>query len=257
MENEKLESMLIDYIEGRLNEVDKRKVEDELIKNPEAYKTYDQLKEVMLVMDATKMREPSEELKVSFHQLLQNEINNSKTTKTVFFSPTFYRVAAAVAFFAIVGTIGYLVRQHQVREAEVAALREEMQKTRELIVDKLNNDLSASQRIQGVNVALTVDKADDEIVGALVKAMNEDPNTNVRLAALEALSKFHDEPTVRKALVQSLPKQKDPVIQIALIQLMVRMKEKTIIKDLERIIEDEKSLEAVKNEAHSGILKLS
>jgi HEAT repeat protein len=79
----------------------------------------------------------------------------------------------------------------------------------------------------------------------------------VRLNALEALSRFKEEPEVKKALINALSTQKDPVIQIALIQLMVEMKEKSVVKDLERIIEDERTMRAVKDEAYSGILRLS
>src|SRR5690606_24528787 len=102
-----------------------------------------------------------------------------------------------------------------------------------------------------------IESADDDVVEALIKRMNEDPNTNVRLAALDALSKFHDEPQVRKALVEGLSSQKDPVVQIALIQLMVKIKEKGIVTDLKRIVDDEQSMKAVKDEAYSGLLELS
>jgi HEAT repeat protein len=121
----------------------------------------------------------------------------------------------------------------------------------------LDNSQSASQRIQGVNVAMGAEKADDEVVKALVKLMNEDPNSNVRLAALEALSKFIDEAPVRNAILTSLSKQKDPVVQIALIQLLVRMKEKGVVNDLQKIVDDEGTIQAVKDEAYTGILKLS
>jgi hypothetical protein len=38
---------------------------------------------------------------------------------------------------------------------------------------------------------------------------------------------------------------------------MVNMKEKEVIKELEKITNDESSLPAVKDEAHAGILRLS
>ncbi len=87
--------------------------------------------------------------------------------------------------------------------------------------------------------------------------MNEDPNTNVRLAALDALSKFHTEPQVRKVLLDALSTQKDPMVQIALIQLMVKMKEKSVVNDLKKIVDDSETMKAVKDEAYSGILILS
>ena len=58
-------------------------------------------------------------------------------------------------------------------------------------------------------------------------------------------------------LEQHLVKQKDPVVQISLIRLMVEMKEKSVIKELDRITKDNESIKAVKDEAYSGLLKLS
>jgi hypothetical protein len=46
-------------------------------------------------------------------------------------------------------------------------------------------------------------------------------------------------------------------VQIALIQLLVRLKEKGVVNELERMVEDEQNLKAVKDEASNGILKLS
>jgi hypothetical protein len=100
-------------------------------------------------------------------------------------------------------------------------------------------------------------KPDDEIVDVLFKTLRNDPNTNVRLAALEALSRFHEDPAIRKRLVTGLTEQTDPMVQIRLIQLMVEMKEKEIVDDLKQMVDDEGTMKAVKDEAYSGILKLS
>jgi HEAT repeat protein len=111
--------------------------------------------------------------------------------------------------------------------------------------------------VQGATIAYTIGKADDEVVNALAKALNEDRNTNVRLAALEALAKFYQEENVRQLLIKSLSIQNDEVVQIALIQVLVQMKEKGIVKELEKITRDTEVLKAVKDEAFTGILKLS
>lgn len=261
MEKQKLESMLIDYIDNRLNTVDRHMVEQELVSNAESYKLYEELKEVMHLMDRSARLEPSMKLRTGFDDLLKGEMTSARPPKTVFFQPALYRVAAAVALLILGGGIGFWIsKQHEQQLAEndrlTKALEEQVKITQQMLA-MLQNDQSASQRIQGVNVAISIGKADDEIVAALVKAMNEDPNSNVRLAALDALSKFSDDAAVRKALVTSLPKQKDPVVQISLIQLLVKMKEKGVVNDLRKIVDDEKTMQAVKDEAYSGILRLS
>jgi hypothetical protein len=264
MEKEKLEGLLIDYIDNKLNSADRQVIEEELVRNPEAYKLYEELKEIIHAMDQSAQLKPSNRLAQNFHSILEKEIAATTKTRTVFFQPVFYRVAAAVALLILGVAIGFWISRNNANnerlaiiEKEMEATRKQLQDTKQMMLGMLTNELSASQRIQGVNVALKFSEADDDVVQALLSRMNDDPNTNVRLAALDALSKFYIDPDVRKALIASLPKQKDPMVQITLIQLMVRMQEKGIVKDLQRIVDDAGALKPVKDEAYSGILKLS
>ncbi len=256
MEKERLESLLIDYIDGKLSDTDRTLVEQELRKE-EVQHLYNQLNEVIEVMAQASTVEPSSTVGAAFDAGLKAEIEQHKKTKTILFQPTFYRVAAAIALLLVAGSIGFWIRQQQQHAAELQAVRQEMEATKRMLMTMLNDGQSASQRLQGANVAYTMKTTDDEIVKALVLTLNEDPNTNVRLAALDALSKFHEDPAVRSALIKSLSIQTDPSVQIALIQLMVTMKEKSIVHDLENLVDDENTMKAVKDEAYKGLLKLT
>jgi len=258
MEREQLETLLIDYIDGKLSAAERQAVEQELVNNEEAYKLYEELREVIHALDQSPRLEASPSLKDKFDRMLHAEIVAAqRDKKTIFFTTAFYRVAAAVALLVLGGGAGFWISTYQRQQDQIIALREEMQRTKDQMMAMIGNDLSASQRIKGVNVAMTISRADDDVVEALVRTLNKDPNTNVRLAALDALGKFYAEPAVRKALARALEKQSDPVVQIALIQLLVRMKEKGVVNDLKRIIDDEDAIKPVKDEAYSGILKLS
>jgi len=259
MEKEKLESLLIDYIDGKLNESDRSFVEYELSKGEEAYAMYEQLREVIRAMDKSDSIEPTVSLKRDFNKFLESEIEgiHKPKGKEVSFQSNGYRIAAGVALVILGVSIGYQVNKNYRQEQELAKLKMEMDATKQMMMAMLDNQQSASQRMVGATVAYKMAKMDDEIVNALARSMNEDANTNVRLASLEALSKFYQEPGVQKVLIQSLSIQKDPVVQIALIQLLVLMREKSVVKDLEEIVDDPEILKAVKDEAYNGILKLS
>jgi Fic family protein len=166
-------------------------------------------------------------------------------------------VAAAVALVACGVAIGVGINREQAQRNSMLALQQQLNEMKTLMMQRIDDRQSASQRMLGVSVALEFDRPDDEIIGVLVKTLNEDGNTNVRLAALEALSKFSNEDKVRKALIEALRKQKDPVVQIALIQLMVKMKENSIKNELKKIVDDQEVIQPVKDEAYSGLLKLS
>jgi hypothetical protein len=257
MDKEVLESLLVDYIDGKLDEEQRKLVELEVSNNEEAYRVYEQLQEVMRQMDRAPALEPGRGLKSRFDDALNEEIRSKKKAKTVSLLPSVYKIAAAVALVISGVALGLWFNKVSRQEQELMALRKEMAQTKQLMMAMLDNSQSASQRIRGVNVALGIKEADDEVVKALANAMKTDPNTNVRLAALDALSNFIDEQNVRSILINALSQQDDPMVQIALIQLMVKMKEKGVVKDLENIIDNEESIQAVKDEAYTGLMELS
>jgi hypothetical protein len=264
MEKEKLESLLIDYIDNNLNAVDRHMIEHELMHNSVARKIYEELKEVIEVMEQSPRLEPSSNLKTNFDKFLKGEVSAGNKTRAFFFQPAFYRMAAAVALIILGGGVGFWISKSNEDQKRLSDIEREMEVTRKQLADTkqmmlglLDNEQSASQRIKGVNVAMEFQSADDQIVKALFNTLDSDPNTNVRLAALEALAKFKHDPVVRRGLIAALGKQRDPMVQITLIQLMVEMKEKEVVTDLQQIVDDKGSIQAVKDEAYSGILKLS
>jgi hypothetical protein len=256
MEKEKLESLLIDYIEGHVNEEQRKQAEEWIASSEDTALLYRQLKEVITVMNQVKQEEPSSSLKLKFEEALQEEIKKS-TGKQVFFQPWLLRAAAGIGFLVVGIAIGYWINQNNQQKAEMAKLKEQVEENKRMMMAMLDNQQSASQRLMGATVAYELKQADDDIVRALVKTMTEDPNSNVRLAALDALGKFYQQAHVRNALVKSLSSQKDPVVQIALIRLLVQMKEKEVVNELEQITRDGQVIKAVKDEAYAGILKLS
>ena len=256
MEREQLESQIIDYIDGKLGEAERAALERKLAADPEAYRMYEQFREVMGVMNKAAQYEPSSRLRMGFEAALAEELRKQPRGRQVMFTPAVYRVAAGIALLAAGLFGGYWISNNQRQQDEMIAIRKEVEATKQLMQSMIENQSSASQRLEGISVAYKMPTADSDIVHVLVRTMNEDPNSNVRLAAMEALGKFESEP-VRQALVASLPTQKDPVVQIALIQLLVKLQEKRALKGLQNIVEDEQNLKAVKDEAYKGIFRLS
>jgi hypothetical protein len=263
MERERLEGLLIDFIDGRLTEPERKEVKELLSNDGEVRVLYEQLKQVTSAMDRSSEINPSSRLYKGFQQMLKDEAarENAPKQRQVFFTPVIFRAAAAVLLVAAGVAIGYYVNQYNVQQQKIAEVEAENRRLKEDMMANLGNQSSASERMKAVSLAVSYSETerslDNDVVDALVKMLNEDKNTNVRLAALDALIKFEQEPKVRQQLVASLSKQSDPIVQIALIQLMVKMKEKGVLKELNRIIEDTESIKPVKDEAFSGILKLS
>ncbi len=259
MEKEKLESMMIEFVDGTLNDADRQIIEQEIMNNPAAADLFRQTNEVIRSLTQATSIEPTGKLKTNFERMLFEEVQRQpKRSKVIWFGQQqAYRIAAGLALMLASGALFFWMNKGIQQDRELARLKTEMEATKTMMMTMLQNQSSAGQRIQGVSVAYQMKKTDDDIVTALVRVMDHDSNTNVRLAALEALSKFHEQPHVRNALIKSLTTQADPLVQIALIQLLVEIKETQSLKELQRMSSDENLLPAVQDEAHIGIMKLS
>lgn len=262
MEERKMEDLMIDYVEGNLKGELKEHVERTIEKNKEWKLEYERLSKVLRVMNEVEEYTPNTSLRKDFDAMLKEEMGNlSSEAKTIAMKPVnsqwFMRIAASVAMVTLAAVIIVLVMKNQRNEEQLALLKNEMELTRNLVMSSLQNQASASNRLSAVNTVMDMKESDKEITMALINVMNTDNNTNVRLAAVSALSRFSDEIEVRNELLKALETQEDPLVLINLINLMVQLKERGAIEPMKTILEKKEVLDAVKDEAQMGLFKLS
>jgi hypothetical protein len=116
--------------------------------------------------------------------------------------------------------------------------------------------VSASDRIQLVNNSTRETEPGDPTVQVLLNTLNFDPNPNVRLATCEALYRLRDDPRVREGLVHALSVQTDPNVQITLIDMVVSMRVRRAVPQLEKLSKRADALPVVRAQAEAGIGKL-
>ncbi len=167
----------------------------------------------------------------------------------------YWRVAASILLLLGAFWAGSKYKQQPATQQnpEIAALQQEMQEMKKVLATGATANYSASDRIRVINQEFSTAPEDEEIIPLLINTMNSDPNVNVRLAASEALYRLKDNEQVRSALIQSLPIQKDPLMQITLIDMLVGLKEKKAVAPLQRLTEKKNLLPIVKNKAEEGI----
>jgi hypothetical protein len=115
---------------------------------------------------------------------------------------------------------------------------------------------SAGERLEGVTLASRMERPDQALLDALLDTVDNDPNVNVRLSAVEALYLFSHEPRIRERLTESLARQTSPVVQIALIDLLVASREKQAAAALGRLVKDRQARPEVREHAESGLRRL-
>ena len=246
---------LIAYLEGDLALNDRKALLEELKENPALRLELEKLEELYATMEADRDLSVPKELRSDFNKILSEE--KSRHFRSTTLMAWVYRSAAAVALIAVGVWLGISIDNNKTeQDQQLAELQKEVKANRELILQSLQQP-TASQRFIGVSASNTINTPDDEVVDALIRVMNEDDNTNVRLAAVRALSRFADNERIRKALIDAVVVQSDPLVQVALIDILVELDEKRIVPTLERLIKADTTMETVRDEAEWGVMKLS
>jgi hypothetical protein len=136
------------------------------------------------------------------------------------FRPAFqYGLALICLVAGLAG--GYGLGQKKKDDGELAQLRQEMVRTQQLVAVSLLQQQSASERLLGVTYSNRVERADDEVLAALIQTVKYDTSVDVRLAAVDALRKYAAQPEVRSGIVDALRAQQSPLVHLALIDLAV------------------------------------
>jgi hypothetical protein len=140
--------------------------------------------------------------------------------------------------------------------ADLAELRHELHDVREMLAVSLMQQASASDRLRGVGWSNRIEQPNADVVTALLDTLKHDSNVNVRLATVDALRRFSDRETVRRDAVQTLADSSQPLLQIALIDFVVDIRDPQAVGPLQRLAGDVRANEAVRARALWGLERL-
>ncbi len=162
------------------------------------------------------------------------------------------QMAAAVALLIIgIGLGRYTV---DTKSSETVLLAQEVKTLKELVLTSQLQEQTASTRLQVVNsIQLLEATPSDEVINALIQTASADASPNVRYEAIQALGQFIDHVSVRQGLLQSLENQNDALIQIAIIQLLVKAEEKAAIATMKKLIKADDTSAEVKRQAEIAV----
>ncbi|PCJ98975.1 MAG: hypothetical protein COA50_01520 [Flavobacteriaceae bacterium] len=244
MKKKHFTDLLPDYLDGLLDDIQKKQVETHLKKCAACTKELESLIVLFNSFDAEKELEPSDALKSNFYEALEQEkqehskviaLNSKIQSGKNPWMPNLLKIAASVALLICSFMLGKK-QQEQKATTEIAALIDESLHIKQTAMLSLMENKSASRRIQGVNFIEEFTNPDETIVAALADRMLYDENTNVRLTAAEALLGFTASETVISAYISALKTEKDPGIQIAVIQILVQIQEKKAVAPLQNLL---------------------
>lgn len=166
-----------------------------------------------------------------------------------------YALTAAALLAGVI--IGFVLPEKQTgQNNDITGLKLEVNQLRETMMLTLLQNEAPTERLKAVSYSDEFDQYNKKVINALLTALNEDDNINVRLATVEALQKYTSEPWVREQLVKSIALQSSPLVQVALAECMVSIKEKSSIGELEKLVRNKETPEPVKKRLEGYIKQI-
>lgn len=189
------------------------------------------------------MEEPSPRLRQGFYRELERA---SRPTAIVrlrdwlgFGSNTGWLTAAA-CLLAGIGTGMLVSGGSDAPDARLAALEENVTMlNRRLILDRLENE-APGKRLRGVMDAAQVVGRDAEVTQALLARATQDRVPSVRSAAIDALGVHLQAPAVSEPLMNLLTDAESPIVQLALVDLVLRYGNADQVNELLALAEDDR-----------------
>ncbi|RKD98602.1 HEAT repeat domain-containing protein [Marinifilum flexuosum] len=257
-----IQDLLIEYLEHNLNQEQANEVENHLISCENCRNEYQLAKQFLHTINDIEDEQPSANLSMNFNQLLEEEKENQRQESIQFTDQKenhykfgeFLKYAAAIL---IIFGVGFLLGKNSPftndQSMMIASLQSDLNNMKQNLTMATLKQPTSSQRLKAVNILEKQDVADDKVLSVLVQTLQSDANVNVRMAAANALTKFAQHPLVRNAYLETLKNQKEPSIQITLINILIDIQENRAKILLEEIMKEDDNLPVVKEMAKEGI----
>ncbi len=259
-----------DYLIGDLSQEEKAQMQNHIAACPSCRKELESLSAIWTKLGVLPEVQPETTLRTRFYTMLEdykNDLGEEKPKARLleqmktWFKPVWtgrpaFQLSFSLLFLFVGLTAGYFITGSRGRPAEISDLRQEVQSMRQTLAVSLLDQPSASERLRGVNLSVNTEKPDSGLIEALLDTLNTDSNINVRLAAVDALYLFYDHPLVKEGIAQTLSTQDSPLVQVALIDLIVNVRERRAIESLKNLIQTKTLHPDVKLHAELGLQKI-
>jgi predicted anti-sigma-YlaC factor YlaD len=224
-------------------------------------------------MAKIRIPEPKEAMRTNFYTMLDEFKEAEKAAARFSFQSMMESIrefvlpqwTVQVGFSLLLVGLGWVIGNRTSRskvdatayQQRIETLASQVQDMKSTMMLSLLENPSATERLRAVGYTSEITEADDRVLEALFATLNNDPNVNVRLVTLEALTQYAGDASVREGLVKSLALQESPMVQVALADVMVKLQEKRSVKALKTLLQKEDLNDLVKVKIEQTIKDLS
>jgi len=266
MKCEQYRELFIDWNNNLLTADQQKELEQHIDTCPDCREELAELQQVWDGLGEIKTPEPSAEMKVNFQAMLkeykqsvskQSAWHNLMDRFAAFWQlqprfPLAYGLMIAVVCFGG----AYWLQHNSKQQQDMQALTAQVHELKQTMMLAMLDNPSASERIKAVSYTNNIKHVDKQVIDALFATLNNDPNVNVRLSTLDALTQLANHPEVRAGLIQSITTQDSPLMQSAIADVMLKLQEKRSVDPLKKLLKQKDLDGGVRDKIKETITKL-
>lgn len=258
MSIEEIEDLYFAWQSSQLTFEELQEMEQLLASNSQVKEIFEELQSLDEKMETTPYEKPSSTLRDNFLLQLEEEKASlpTPTKRGSSIRMPIWAVAASVSLIVGISMGWWAGRQTYSEASSIAELNNKIMELQQAVSLTQFGNQSASQRLAAIQASITMQEPDDRVINSLLTTLQSDPSDNVRVAAAEALAAYGDKPQVSMGLAKSLSSQKDPFLQLLLIEILVQMEEKSAIHEFNKLVNNQDAIEQVRLRAEEGIGQL-
>jgi len=267
MKCEEYQELFTDWLDNQLPAAECAKIEQHIAGCPDCREELAVIQHAWDMMGEFKAPEPSAAMKVNFQAMLDEYKGSVRVQKSGWGNlkerfnslwqlqprwPLAYSLV--IAFVCLGGAFWFAHNSRQ--EQQLDALTSQVHELKQTMMLALLDNPSASERIRGVSYTSDIKHVDKQVIDALFATLNNDPNVNVRLSTLDALTQLAGHPEVRQGLIQSITTQDSPLMQSAIADVMLKLQEKRSVKSFKELLKQKNLDQGVRDKISQTINRL-
>jgi hypothetical protein len=180
-----------------------------------------------------------------------SSIRSSKVPRRHSF-PWFRTLVQGLGVCALVA-LGFIFGERAATQRQLADLRARVDTVGQLVEQSVLQKRPASDRMETILTAATIQKPDERVIDGLINSMAFDPSVNVRLNALNTLYAHSDQEVVRAGVLACLPKETNALVQVSMIDFLVGSKAREAKPELMKLELDDKADTDVRDSARRAV----
>jgi hypothetical protein len=262
MKKHNVEDLFFKLLHGNLGPEEEEMIISELEKAGINRKEINSIMSVDKLLDSAPLPEPTEKMDRRFYAMLNDEKRKSLPVEPDIVKPMItlkgimapgIRIAAGIALFLLGWFSSGWLNTSSLNRVQLTTLNTEIGNLKETLILTMMQQNSTVERIKAVNMVDEFETPASPIIESLLNILNNDSNDNVRLLALESLTRYTSIPEVRDGLVLTIAKQTSPMIQLRLIEVMLALKERRAAPEFEKILQNTQVNYIVKGKINNAV----